>query len=275
MRFVRDWRVSAIWLALLCLSAALPAVSAAELDLVGNVGWDRFGNRIRIQAERIENNRDRGLSGSLRLQIIATTDVFDGTQTNVYVLGTLGLGELEAGFTFVNVSRLVRFFSPPPGIYLTAITLEEFTDAGWEIADFENFEGPVNFGRFGEGSVSDLASNGDITFVGDVSWLAGNGRVQFFAEEVRNERTGGRSGALRLRLWATSTPYSGGVLQGYPMATKAIGRVNAGFFLPNVSKFAPFRPPPEGTYYVTMTIEEYARGWRIVDYVTFPGTSLF
>jgi hypothetical protein len=259
---------------MLCVSA-LPVARAAELDLVGNVGWDRFGTRLRIRSERIENNRDRGLSGTLRLQIIATTDVFDGTQTNVYVVGTLRLGQLDAGFSFADVSRLVGFHSPPPGIYLTAITLEEFTEAGWEIADFENFEGPVNFGRFGEGSVSDLESNGDITFVGDVSWLAGNGRVQFFAEEVRNERTSGRSGALRLRLWATSAPYAGGILQGYPMATKAIGRVKAGFFLPNVSKFAAFRPPREGTYYVTMTIEEYARGWGIVDYVTFPGTSLF
>lgn len=264
------------------LFAVLFGVSARaqDIDLIGDIGWERAGGGIRIHAERIENNRDRGLSGFLRLQIWATDEVYDGVSgITGYVLGTFNLGSLNSGSYFANVSRIVRFFRPPPGLYFTTITLEEDTDEGFVIVDSENFDEPpetlgaVNFGGFGQGSAADLGRNDDVGFVGDVSWLAGNGRVQFFAEQILNERAAGRSGILRLRLFATSTPYEGGqTLQGFPMATKRVGRVNAGFFLQNFSRQAFFRPPPSGRYYVTMTLEELVGGaWNIVDFYTFDG----
>jgi hypothetical protein len=254
------------------------SVRGQDIDLVGNVNWQTFGRGIRIQAERIQNNRDRGVSDFLRLQIWATTDVYDGvSDISGYVLGTFNLGYLDAGSSFVNVSRLVRYFRPPPGLYYTTITLEEDTADGFLIVDSENFEGVVNLGGFGEGSAFFEEGNRDVGFVGNVSWLAGNGRVQLDAEQILNERASGRSGVLRIRLWATSTPYEGvGVLQGFPMATKRVGRVNAGFYLAEFSRVTFFRPPPIGTYYVTMTLEELVRGrWEIVDFVTFADQSVF
>ena len=246
---------------------------AQDIDLIGTIGWEKAGGGIRIHAERIENNRDRGTSGFLRLQIWATDDVYDGTNDiSGFVLGTFNLGSLSANSYFANVRRTVRYFRPPPGVYYTTMTLEENTADGFIIVDSENFDGAVNLGGFGQGSVADLGSNGDLGFVGDISWLAGNGRVQFFAQQILNERAGARSGVLRLRLWATSTRYAGGTLQGYPMATRRVGRLSAGFDLPNFSRKAYFRPPPAGEYYVTMTLEELVRGaWNIVDYVTFNG----
>jgi hypothetical protein len=263
------------------LMALFAAVSARgqELDLVGDVSWDKFGRGIRIFSERIDNNRTTGSSGFLRLQIWATDDVYDGvSDITGYVLGTFNLGPLQSGFSFVNVARTVRFFRPPAGVYFTTITLEEEdVDGNFLIIDSENFEGAVNFGGYGAGNVEFLETNGDVGFFGEVSWLAGNGRVQFFAEEILNERESGRSGVLRVKLWATSTPYNGGtVLQGYPMASKRVGRVTAGFFRENFSKRAFFRPPPPGEYYVTMTLEELVRGkWEIVDYATYPDLNLF
>lgn len=260
------------------------AARAQDLDLAGNVSWDRFGNGIHIFAEAIHNDRTSGASGFLRLQIWATDQPDDGTNAlSGYVLGTFNLGSLSAGSQFANVGRTVRYFRPPPGIYYTTITLEEETVDGFQIVDSENFTQPietfgaVNFGGFGEGNAHLNAGNGDVGFVEDVSWLAGNGRVQFFAEKILNERPSGQSGVLRLKLWATSTPYAGeDVLQGYPMATKRVGRVNAGSYLLPFSRQSFFRPPPEGTYYVTMTLEELVRGkWEIVDYVTFDGLNIF
>jgi hypothetical protein len=261
-----------------------PSLRGQEIDLVGNVNWQTFGRGIRIEAERIQNNRDRGVSDFLRLQIWATTNIYDGvSDITGYVLGTFNLGFLDANSSFVNVGRTVRFFRPPPGLYYTTITLEENTTDGFVIVDSENFvnsqDAPdlVNFGGFGEGSAFFEMGNGDVGFVGNVSWLAGNGRVELAADQILNERASGRSGVLRFRLWATSTPYEGvGVLQGYPMATKRVGRVNAGFYLPDFSRVTFFRPPPSGTYSVTMTLEELVRGrWEIVDFVTFAGESIF
>lgn len=273
MTFARSYFSVLLFAGLFGLSAR-----AQDIDLVGNIGWEKAGGGIHIHAERIENNRNSGSSGFLRLQIWATDEVYDGVSgITGYVLGTFNLGSLNSGSFFANVRRTVRFFRPPPGIYFTTMTLEEDTVDGFVIVDSENFAGAVNFGGFGEGSVADLGSNNDVGFVGDVSWLAGNGRVEFFAEQILNERGGGRSGILRLRLWATSTPYGGeGTLQGFPMATKRVGRLNGGFYFQNFSRRAFFRPPPSGEYYVTMTLEELVQGaWNIVDYVTFDGTSLF
>ena len=279
MTFAR-WKFPVVFAACLLFVSSL---CAQELDLVGRTGWQTFGRGIRIYAERVENNRTTGFSGSLRLQIWATDQPYDGvSDLNGFVLGTYNLRPLEAGFHYANLSRIVRFNRPPPGLYYTTITLEENTVDGFVIADSENFTEPastgglVNFGTFGQGSAT-VESNNDVGFVGNVSWLAGNHRVQLFAEQILNARASGRSGVLRVRLWATSTPYSGEpTLQGYPMATKRIGRVAAGSYIPNFSRYTFFWPPPPGNYYVTMTLEEFVPGgWNIVDYITFDGTSLF
>lgn len=265
-------------LILLGALAAGLAARAQELDLSGNSGWEKRGSRIRIHAQFIDNFRPAGSSGYLRLQIWATTNVYDGADAITgYVLGTYNLGPLAAGSAFTDKSRLVRYVRPPPGLYYTTITLEENTTDGFVISDYANFDGLVNLGGFGEGEAN-LASAGDISFAGEVSWSAGDGRVQFFAEQIRNERVSGRSGVLRVRLFASDAPYDGGtnVLAGFPMATRRVGRVYGGNssiqFYPRTT---PFRAPPPGEYSVVMTLEEYDRGWVIVDYVNFGGTSLF
>lgn len=247
---------------------------AQEVDLVGNAGWAKRGSRIRIHADQIVNNRSEA-SGYLRLQIWATTNIYDGVSgISGFVLGTYNLGSLAPGESFLNKSRLVHYHAPPPGLYYTTITLEENTTDGFQIVDSENFDGVVNLGGFGEGSVH-LESLGDITFAGDVSWLAGNKRVEIFAEEIRNERTTGRSGALRVRLFATTEPYDGGaVLRGFPMATARVGRLFAQSQI-SFLRTTRFRPPPIGEYNVLMTLEEYFHGWNIVDHVNFPERSPF
>jgi hypothetical protein len=252
---------------------------AQDIDLVGDVGWHQSGNRIFINAERVQNNDASGTSGFLRLQIWATTNAYDGNDLTGFVLGTFNLGRLDSGNAFVNLGRVVRYFRPPPGIYYTTITLEEADSNGdFFILDYENFADPVNLGGYGAG-ISDVedAGDGDLTFVGVISWLAGNGRVDIFADAISNPREFGRSGVLRIRLWATSEPYNGGILQGYPLATKRVGRVTAGFSLDDFSGRTHFRPPPpDDYYYVTMTLEELVRGrWEIADYFTFPDLNLF
>ena len=264
------------WLALVSLLVAVP-LRAQDIDLLGDASWKQSGSQLRISAERIDNTRDLGTSGYLRLQIWGTTNIYDGlSDMTGFPLGTYNLGGLPAGSYFANLNRVVRYYRPPPGLYYTTMTLEEQTANGsFYIVDWENFPGVVNFGKYGAGSAN-LGSNGDVGFFGYVSWLAGGGRVQFYAEEVLNQRTSGRTGVLRARLWATSTRYEGGVLQGYPMATTRIGRVYAGSYLPNYSRYASFRPPPSGEYYVTMILEELVgRYWNIVDYHTFEGRSIF
>jgi hypothetical protein len=106
MTFVRPKLFSLLFFAFLLG----PSVRGQDIDLVGNVSWQTFGRGIRIQAERIQNNRDRGVSDFLRLQIWATTNVYDGvSDITGYVLGTFNLGSLDASSSFVNASRVIAF----------------------------------------------------------------------------------------------------------------------------------------------------------------------
>ncbi len=263
----------------LLLWAFCLAASAQDLDLIGNVAWEKTSSRVRIRAETIENNRPEGVSGALRLQIWATTEPYDGVSgISGWVVATLNIKPIPAGIAFSNIRRLVKYVAPPPGLYYTTMTLEEdLGGAGTDffIVDSENFAGLVNFGGFGEGAAYYNSGNGDIGFVGDISWLAGNRRVELFVETIRNERASGRSGPLRIRLWATETPYEGGnFLRGFPMSTTRVGRIYGQSDI-LFSVRDSFRPPRPDEYYVTMTLEEFYFGWNIVDHVTFDGTSIF
>jgi hypothetical protein len=252
---------------------------AQDLDLIGNAGWSKSGARIRIYADQIHNYRETGTSGALRLQIWATTDPYDVTNNITgYVIGTANLRSLVAGGDHFDVVRNVRYRRPPPGYYFTTITLEEkYSDGSWLIIDSENFSGVVNLGGFGEGLVNlELSTTSDISFEGDVSWLSGDKRVQLYAERIHNVRSSGRSGYLRVRLFASDEPYDPAQeFSAYPMATKGVGRIYAQSAIEFYPRLTRFRPPPAGEWYVTITLEEYNRGWYIRDYYTFLDPRLF
>lgn len=260
--------------ALLVFAGACFAASAQDIDLIGNASWTKRGTGIRIRADEVRNNLGTQ-SGFLRLQIWATAEPYDGVSAIVgYPIGTFNLGTLYPGQSFFNPSRTVRYRKPPAGLYYTTITLEENTTEGYQIVDYENFFGQVNLGGFGEGYAFFETSNGDVSFLGNIAWVAGDGRVLFDVERVVNDRAS-RTGSLRIRLWATDVPYDGGnSLQGYPMGHVGVGRLSP-FSERTVLRRTRFRAPPPDDYSVTMTLEEYFRGWNIVDYVTFDGRSLF
>jgi hypothetical protein len=261
-----------------CFTAA-----AQDIDLIGNVGWIKNGSRIRIEAQQIHNNT-AFRSGLLRLQIWATLEPYDGISDIVgYVIGSARLPRLSAGDDRFDVVKRVRYRRPPAGYYYTTITLEERQGSDWFIIDSENFTDGggspslVNLGGYGEGFVT-LDSNGEnnLTFFGDVSWLVGNGRAQFTAQEIRNERPSGISGVLRVRLFASTNGYTPGqVFYAYPLATKRVGRLPAQSQTQFVPRTTTYRAPPPGEWYITITLEEYNRGWTIVDYYNFQDLRVF
>ena len=82
------------------------------------------------------------------------------------------------------------------------------------------------------------------------------------------------SGTLKLVGWATLSPYSGGAITGYQVATSTFLNVlgpNQFFSARTIQ--VPFSPPPDGTWYLTLAIEEYQwppGAFVIDDYVNFP-----
>ena len=106
----------------------------------------------------------------------------------------------------------------------------------------------------------------EICLVGTFGYHYANGYIDFYADRVENNRSGGHSGTLFLSIWLTATPYSGGTIVGYEYEYQ-LGELFAGqYFYDITSGSIPFNPP-DGHYYVTMTVSEYGNG--IVDWGNF------
>lgn len=96
--------------------------------------------------------------------------------------------------------------------------------------------------------------------------------VNIYADKIVNLRgTGSTSGTLRLSLWATHKEYSENGLSGHIIATKKLGQLRGGFNLLDINHTVKYEAPSKkGTYYITLSIEEYDnRKWSIVYASTF------
>jgi len=117
-----------------------------DLDLSG-VAWSVSGDRIRIEAASVRNNNASGRSGTLQLRVWAFNTPFTGTSMNGFILGTLQLGQLDAGFSFTNINTLVPFNPPPDGTYWTTMFLEEFDGDNFIFFDWVTFATTATFGE--------------------------------------------------------------------------------------------------------------------------------
>jgi hypothetical protein len=112
---------------------AQPSNATTGLTMSGNVTATWSSSGIDMQVATIANTRGSGTSGTLRLDLWATTTppVFGNTISFFRLGPTFTLGTLMAGFQFTNVdSGLLAPFAPPPnGCYFITVALEEF-DSG-------------------------------------------------------------------------------------------------------------------------------------------------
>lgn len=115
-----------------------------------------------------------------------------------------------------------------------------------------------------------------LDFVGNVSYSVNPGvnTARLMADQVRNSRSFGTSGNLRMVLWFTTVPYPQAT-NGYLTAVYNLGTLAAGLSFFNVdSGFILWTRPPNGTYYVTMTLEEFQSSGQYAYYDLLQFTNL-
>jgi hypothetical protein len=116
----------------------------------------------------------------------------------------------------------------------------------------------------------------DISIEGNVSYATSGSTLNLKADRVANNRSGGVSGTLRLYLWATpSRPVFGSTLSGYVLGYYQFSTtLQAGFYFGNVDRTVTYTQPPNGTYFVTMALEEFAASgnYEYHDLVIFSST---
>ena len=117
------------------------------LDMLGNVYTQKGPSGIRITVDTVRNSRAGGISGTLQLEVWATTSVpVFGTTFNTFTLGWYNLGQLNGGYQFTNVNSGLRPYTPPPsGCYWITLALLEFDGFAYRYQDLYTGVDPVSW----------------------------------------------------------------------------------------------------------------------------------
>ncbi len=275
-------RIRALITVLISVIALTGRLGAANLQLIGNYSFQSSGasGTVVMNADTVRNADPSGRSGSIRLELWAFTTPYSGGSLNGHRMAIYSLSPLNGGSSWSKVSSgSVTFTSPPAGTYFVSLMVTEYTGGstndGYLGRDYGNFVSPLVIESSGTGG-----GRGNLKLLGTQTYIPQNNNttVVLQATEVRNAAPSGRSGALRLELWATASAYSGnGRITGYKLAQYSLSSLNAGSALYAVSSGSvSFDPPPAGTWNVVMVLTEYTgtsaenNGFSIADYRNFP-----
>jgi hypothetical protein len=223
-----------------------------SLSFVGTGSYNILGNTVVLSADKIQNNDIGSISGTIRLELWAFSVPYPQTTVG-YKLASYVLGQLVGGFDFFGInSGPIPFITPPPGTWYFSLQVREYVGTGsdgYATRDWINVSSPVR--------VAGGANFGDVQIVGPASCQVVGSSVNLSVQQVANICNLGTSGSLRLDLWATASPYSGGTIPGYRFASLPLNPLTGGYSYNNISQTVPFVSPPVGVYYVTLTLEEY------------------
>jgi len=142
-------------------------------------------------------------------------------------------------------------------------------------------------GGGGGGTGGGGGANRGVLFTGTVGYRTNSSAnsIDLNAQKITNTDTGagGRSGSLKLELWALSAPYSGsGGVRGYKVAAARVptecgtgGTLATGSSCSNISVTSSYTKPPAGTYTAAMFLTEFSstcqgnEQYCIEDYLNF------
>ncbi|SHO81515.1 hypothetical protein MNB_SV-15-1093 [hydrothermal vent metagenome] len=111
---------------------------------------------------------------------------------------------------------------------------------------------------------------------GYTSYDISRGNINISVDKIFNKRKSGRSGTLKLAIWLTDYPYSGGTIRGFVIGETILGELEANRYYENISETVKYYKPPRGRYYSTFVLSEYRDGrYLTVDYVTYDNRKSF
>ena len=248
------------------------AQSVREIDLECPCSHSSQGGFITLNASKVTYN-GTGRTGTLKLKLWATTTRYAGGNISGYVLAEGRLGELRTNEYFDSPSLTTPYTAPPDGTYYITMTVTEYHGGEDLTADFATFDRTITVGRGGPGIGPDPSpGDGEIDLECPCSHSSQGGFITLNASKVTYNGTG-RTGTLKLKLWATTTRYAGGNISGYVLAEGRLGELRTNEYFDSPSLTTPYTAPPDGTYYITMTVTEHHGGEDLTaDFATFDRT---
>lgn len=97
-----------------------------------------------------------------------------------------------------------------------------------------------------------------VSMSGVISYSNPTSTVALHVDRIDNDAPTGRSGTLRLELWAFDSPHTGATQVGYRLAVCVLGQLAANTFIQNIDcPSVPYVSPPPGVWYFTMFLTEF------------------
>jgi hypothetical protein len=119
---------------------------ASDINIEGNVFSSLGATTGYFTADRVANHRSSGISGTLRLELWATTNSPATGSVSGYRLITDTLGQLLAGNYFYNInSGTTAYTQPPTGCYYLSLLLTEYDGSGYPYIDYVVFPNLITF----------------------------------------------------------------------------------------------------------------------------------
>ena len=253
---------------LFSLIILLQTALGADLQFEGTPTYSVARSKVNLTIPKIVNNSTT-TSGAIYVQVWAMDAPYsgEGTFPGGYIIATKPLAALRAGRAYTNIVTSVPFKIPGDGTHYTLIAIHEVKPNTIPV-DFVNAPGMFTF-----------VNGPQVNMEGPATWTMTSSAVfKMTVAKISNDALSGRSGSLRLELWASPNPYEGTGLpqNGYMLGAGLLSPISAGYSVSNIVKTAALRSPPGGYYYTTLIVTEYTRtGYIPRDFIAIPDTFYF
>jgi hypothetical protein len=254
---------------LLLLGALLTPVwtALAAPDLVGGSRYSFGPNNATVTfgCDYIKNTSRENATGTIVLKLWARSAPYSGGDLGGHLLSSYKLEPLGGGMQYSKLSRTVKCTLPTTRkSYYLVMAVTEFRKGGYVVVDHANFTTPVVLG----------VPPKQFTMSGPWRWQVSDdfASVEMCVDKISHTRTN-YTGTLRLALWATQTPYSGGRISGWEMGMVQKKALDPGYSYNDVHNTAKFVKPPPGNYYVSLLLLEFDGGEYVIK-AWLPGSKM-
>ncbi len=111
--------------------------------MAGNCGYEINADKVTVTIAEIANNRDSGcISGTLTVELWATSQLYQGGDVTGQILASACIGELYDQHFLTDCHYELDFLEPTEGTWLISLLLREWTDTGYSTCDYVNFAVP-------------------------------------------------------------------------------------------------------------------------------------
>lgn len=227
---------------------AIPLHAAPRFAAPVRYDFNQQMTSVTLQAGLIKNDSKENATGSLKVQLWASSEPYSSGTIHGHLLATTGTIEgLGPGQYYENFRRTVTYDPPPTraSYYLTFVLLE-YKNGAYVIVSHTDVPTAKSLGPLQL-----------FTMEGPWRWQTSyeGGTVDMSVARISHRRTG-TTGTLKLSVWLTDLPYRGGRLVGYEIGQVRKDPLKAGFVYTDVKNTAKFVPPPAGTYFATLVLSE-------------------